>query len=187
MKRSEIFPVVRTAAEELHAVVVAGNGLQARFLHAAGDRGLNFYMLGSMGLAASIGLGIALGKPEQPVVVVEGDGNALMGMGAMTMVGYWKPAAFVHVVLNNGVYETTGGQPTVAPGVDFPAIAMACGYAATYQARTLDDLQRHMTESVRQAAGPVLIQVALEVGEPRVERVPYHPAEVTRQFATAIR
>ena len=81
-----------------------------------------------MGHASSVALGIALAKPDRPVVVLDGDSACIMHMGAMTMVSKVKAPNFLHVVLNNGAHESVGGQPSAGHLVDFTAIAQACGY-----------------------------------------------------------
>ena len=91
-------------------LVVACNGMISRELYTLGDQPNRFYMLGSMGLASTIGLGLALRRPERTVVVLDGDGNVLMNMGALGNVGQAGPANFYHLVLDNGVHASTGGQ-----------------------------------------------------------------------------
>ena len=85
-------------------------------------------MVGSMGCASSFGLGIAIARPDRRVIVLDGDGAALMRLGAMATVGFTRPDNLVHVLLDNGIHESTGGQTTVSASIDFPSIASACGY-----------------------------------------------------------
>ena len=82
-----------------------------------------------MGCASAMGLGVAL-NTARPVVVLDGDGAALMKMGSLATIGAQAPANLVHVVLDNGVHDSTGGQATVSPIVDFAGVALACGYAS---------------------------------------------------------
>lgn len=109
-------------------VLIATTGYTGRELYALADRPNQLYMVGSMGCASSLGLGLALARPDRRVVVLDGDGAALMRLGAMAVLGHERPPNLVHVLLDNGRHESTGGQPTVAPTVDFCAIAAACGY-----------------------------------------------------------
>ena len=88
----------------------------------------DFLTVGSMGHASSIALGVAINKPEQRIWCVDGDGAALMHMGAMPVIGAACPKNLVHIVINNGAHETVGGMPTVAGSVDLVAVAKACGY-----------------------------------------------------------
>jgi phosphonopyruvate decarboxylase len=91
------------------------------------DTGCDFYIIGSMGFASSLGLGVALNTAKQ-VVILDGDGALLMHMGNMATIGYYQPPNLIHVLLNNGSYESTGSQPTVAHNINFVDIAKACGY-----------------------------------------------------------
>jgi phosphonopyruvate decarboxylase len=118
------------AAAPANAVIVATTGYTGRELFACADKPNQIYMVGSMGCAVSLGLGIALAQPERPVIVVDGDGSALMRLGAQSIVGYEAPDNLTHVLLDNAIHESTGGQATVSRSVNFPAIAAASGYAS---------------------------------------------------------
>jgi thiamine pyrophosphate-dependent acetolactate synthase large subunit-like protein len=167
-------------------VVILANGLISRDGHGHRDAPCHFYMLGSMGLAAAIGLGICLARPPLRVVVLDGDGNLLMGMGVLPMVGAWQPRHFLHVVLDNGVYASTGGQPTVAAAVDFPAVATACGYRRAVSVAAAPALRRRV-RSWREGPGPSLIHVRLAAEEPaKAPRVAAPPPEISRRFADAV-
>jgi phosphonopyruvate decarboxylase len=109
-------------------VVIATTGYTGRELAALDDRPNQLYMVGSMGCAVSLGLGLAIARPDLRIVVLDGDGAALMRLGALTTVGFERPPNLVHVVLDNGRHESTGGQATVSGCVDFPALAAASGY-----------------------------------------------------------
>src|SRR6476659_6070517 len=98
------------------AVVVGGLGASTYDIAAAGDHDRNFYLWGAMGGAVMIGLGVALAQPDVPVVVITGDGEMLMGMGGLATVGLQQPANLSIVVLDNGRYGETGGQPSHTSG-----------------------------------------------------------------------
>jgi thiamine pyrophosphate-dependent acetolactate synthase large subunit-like protein len=111
--------------------IVASLGHPAYDLFAAGDRPANFYTWGSMGLASSIGLGLAMARPELRVFVLDGDGSLLMNLGSLATIGWVKPANLVVVVWDNQEYATTGGQDTAtAHNADLEAAAHAMGVAA---------------------------------------------------------
>ena len=138
MTRLEATRLVLTAAGD--APVVASLGHPAYDLFAAGDRPQNFYTWGSMGMASSIGLGIALAKPAARVFVVDGDGALLMNLGSLATIGLLKPPNLTIVVMDNGEYATTGGQATpTAHGADLEAAARAMRLDAA-TVRTEDDL-----------------------------------------------
>ena len=102
----------------------------------------DFLTVGSMGHSSSIALGVAVNKPDRRVWCIDGDGAALMHMGAMAVIGAIKPKNLIHIVINNGAHETVGGMPTVAENIDLTAVAKACGYpnaVCVDNFHTLDD------------------------------------------------
>lgn len=110
--------------------VLATTGFCGRELCAIEDRPNQLYMVGSMGCVAPLALGLALARPDLKVLAVDGDGAALMRLGALATVGAYGPANFLHLLLDNGVHDSTGGQATVSGTVSFASIAAACGYAS---------------------------------------------------------
>ena len=114
------------------AAIVASLGHPAYDLFAAGDRPRNFYTWGSMGLASSIGLGLALARPDVRVIVLDGDGSLLMNVGSLATIGLLRPENLLVIVMDNEEYATTGGQPTpTAHGADLEAAARAMRVAAS--------------------------------------------------------
>ena len=145
MSREEAIEVILNCMPE-NTIYSATTGRATRelfFLREKRGEGKShdFLNVGSMGHASSVALGIALGKPDRPVVVLDGDSAAMMHMGAITMVSKVKAPYFLHVVLNNGAHESVGGQPSAGHMVDFTKIAEACGYATVGKAvETKEDL-----------------------------------------------
>lgn len=137
--RWDLLQAVQAATRESD-VVVATTGYTGRELYQLGDRENQLYMVGSMGCAPSFGLGLAIAQPERRVVVLDGDGAALMRMGAQATLGYERPRNLVHILFDNGVHESTGGQATVSRSIDFCAIAAGCGYPRISRASTPDEL-----------------------------------------------
>lgn len=127
------------------------------------DHGRDFLTVGSMGHTSSIALGIALSKPNTRVWCVDGDGAALMHMGAMAVIGANRPGNLVHIVINNGAHETVGGMPTVAGSVDLPAAARACGYPDAVSVDTAEQLEREL-ERVKNGNTLCLIEVKCALG-----------------------
>jgi phosphonopyruvate decarboxylase len=121
-------------------VIVATTGFTGRELYACEDRPNQFYLVGAMGCAASLGLGLALSRPDRRVIVLDGDGALLMRLGALATAGHYRPPNMIHVLLDNGMHESTGGQATVSGTVDFCAVAAACGYPVVSQADDPDAL-----------------------------------------------
>ena len=163
------------------AAVIATTGKCGRELFTLADRPQHFYQVGSMGCAAGMGLGLAL-NARRPVVVLDGDGAVLMKMGTMATIGAYAPPNLVHVVLDNASHDSTGGQPTVSPVVDFAAVALACGYAHAHAADDVNGFAAALKESLA-APGPHLIHLRLAPGsrEP-LGRPSVAPPEVARRF-----
>lgn len=122
----EAISEVAAAAE--NALIVCNIGFPSRELYAAADRPENFYMLGSMGLASSIGLGLALARPERKVIVLDGDGSVLMNLGTLATIGHHAPDNYLLVILDNCCYGSTGSQPTcTSQRTDLALVARAAG------------------------------------------------------------
>jgi len=121
--------------------LIAPTGYTSRELHEIGDADNMFYMIGSMGCAGSIGMGIAIAQPRKRVMVIDGDGSLLMRLSGMALIGYYKPENMVHIVIDNNSYESTGGQETVSNGINFSEIARACGYVHTEQVQDMIGLK----------------------------------------------
>lgn len=169
------------------AVVVHANGYISRQSFSVDDRPGNFYMIGSMGLASSIGLGVALSRPDRQVVIYDGDGNLLMNLGSAAMIAYTRPANLIHVVFDNGVYASTGNQPTISGQVALEKIAEAAGYTVALRARTPEEVAAAFTRCL-ESAGPTFLLAELEVEEGpfRAGRVTHTPEEIRDRFSAAI-
>jgi phosphonopyruvate decarboxylase len=156
-------------------LVISTTGMVSRELAAAGDRDATFPMMGSMGCASALALGVALAAPARRVVVVDGDGALLMKAGALATIGAQLPGGLLHLVLDNGCYESTGGQPSASANVDFAALAAASGYARAATLGGASDLAR-LVSGFAVGDGPALAALAVqpgrEAGTPRVPRTP---------------
>lgn len=140
------------------APVIATTGYTGRELFGLDDRPRNFYMQGSMGHASSIALGVAMSRPRTPVIVLDGDGAALMHLGALSVIGDQAPRNLIHVVLDNGIHESTGGQATTSAGTALEGVAAAAGYASATRCRSTDQVREVFTRAVS-TAGPHLLVV----------------------------
>ena len=144
MTREEAIEVISSSCS---GIVISTTGMISRELYELREKKCpvnhdhDFLTVGSMGHASSIALSIALKRPRIQVTCLDGDGAALMHLGAFAAIGTKKPRNFCHVVLNNGAHDSVGGQPTIAPFIDLPAIARACGYVQVFQAKTKDQLK----------------------------------------------
>jgi thiamine pyrophosphate-dependent acetolactate synthase large subunit-like protein len=163
------------------AAVIGGIGNTNFDLWAAGHRAQNFYMLGSMGLAFPIALGVALAQPNRRVVAIEGDGSLLMQLGCLTTIASLAPQNLSLIVMDNGIYQITGAQPT--PGAacaDIVAIAQGCGIAASSWAADDDDFERLLQHSLA-ATAPMLIAARID-DKPAVDTTPRDPAQIRERF-----
>ncbi|MSR62112.1 MAG: phosphonopyruvate decarboxylase [Planctomycetes bacterium] len=170
-------------------VVVATTGYTGRALYAVGDRPNQLYMVGSMGCASSFALGLALTQPQRRVVVLDGDGALLMHLGALAIVGHEAPPNLVHVLLDNGVHDSTGAQATVAPAVDLAGVALACGYPDVRRVASAGALTEAVGRAGRErAGGPAFLHVRTEPRTNRkLPRPSETPPEVAERLATWMR
>lgn len=185
MKRAEAIDAIAKALRG-NEVVVLTNGLISREMCSIKDSANNFYMLGSMGLASSIGLGLALSIPHKKVVVVDGDANLLMNMGSLATIGNLAPKNLGHVVLDNESHESTGGQPSVSGTAKLEKVAEACEFKVVKKVHDVSGLEIAMNELLK-IDGPFFILVKVEKGGDVPPRV-HHPPEVMKaRFKNAIK
>ncbi len=153
--------IIRHTPED-DSLLIATTGYTGRELYAIADRKNQFYMVGSMGCASSLGLGVALARPDLKVVVIDGDGAGMMRMGNFTTLGSYAGNNLIHILLDNEVHDSTGRQATVAARVDFAAIARASGYSATLSGNhggLIDELF-----SISGQTGPIFAHLKIRPG-----------------------
>jgi sulfopyruvate decarboxylase subunit beta len=159
MKRDECFRILaRHIADEI-VIATYSSAVEWNELN---PRPLNYFSIGAMGLASSHALGLALGRPDRRVVVLDGDGSLLMNLGSLVTIGAAAPRNLVHFVCQNGTYEANGGHPIPNPKVDFAAMANAAGYVHCHEFSEL--------ASFAQQIGHVLAQDGPVFGTLHVER-----------------
>jgi len=184
MTRAEVVALTLSLLSE-DDIVVAADGAISREAYRAHDRERTFYMLGSMGQVASIALGLAMTRLER-VVALDGDGNLLMGFGGLAMVGGIKPPNLYHLVLDNGCYATTGGQPALSQKVDLSAAALGAGYPWARRSFS-DDHARSALESWLAAPGPAFLDIAVDAEErDQAPRIPMTPEEMVARARAAL-
>lgn len=161
--------------------VIGGIGNTNFDLWAAGHRPQNFYMLGSMGLAFPIAFGVALAQPSRRVFALEGDGSLLMQLGALSTIAALKPKNLTMIVMDNGIYQITGAQPTPAANVaDIVAIALGSGLANSAWAADEDDFER-LVEDAMAASEPSLIAARID-DKPGVGTTRRDPVQIRERF-----
>lgn len=167
------------AATDDETAVIATAGKCGRELFTLSDRRQHLYQVGSMGGASAMALGVAL-NTSRKVVVFDRDGAALMKLGNLATIGAYRPDNLLHVVLDNGVHDSTGGQATVSSSVDFTAVALACGYRYAALCRGLSGFDAALGEA---GPGPALIHVRIQPGSlAKLGRPTVGPDEVARRF-----
>lgn len=165
--------------------VVPSLGHPAYDLFAAGDRPENFYTWGSMGLASSIGLGLAMVQPERPVVVLDGDGSLLMNLGSLATIATVAPPNLIVIVWDNELYGTTGGQPTAtATGSDLAGAARALGIPQVVTVREPEAFDGEVERALRNPGPWVIVAKVIESGVST--KPPLDSPMIKRRFMAAI-
>lgn len=183
MKRREAIKAVTTCFKQ--GYIIACNGFISRELFDLKDRPRNFYVLGSMGLPAAIGLGISLAKQDKRVIVITGDGNLLMSLGTLATIGRTSPKNFIEIVLDNECYETTGGQETSSSSTKFHDLARSSGFRHVEYVDTLDKLTTALGHCLN-SDGPVFIHAKLDKEKTPPPRAQIDPYKVKKRFMKAL-
>ena len=160
--------------------IISANGFMSRDLFETNEKESNFYMIGSMGLASSIGLGIALKKPKKRVFVFDGDGNILMNLGSLTTIGVCSPSNLVHIVFDNSKHESTGGQPTNSLKIELEKIAKVANYKS-FKVRNMKELENTL-KKIQTIKKPVFILIKIKKSGKVNTRVELTPIEIKERF-----
>ncbi len=144
-------------------IVLGATGFSGRELHQKMEIKGKFYMMGSMGCLASIGLGLCESDPERRVFALDGDGALLMKMGTLSTIGYYHPANFIHILFNNSQYESTGGQKTASSVVNFSQIVKNCGYRSVLDINDPTGFET-VLENIAQYDKPLFINIPVKSG-----------------------
>ena len=177
--RQEALREVVANCAEGKTVLLASTGFCGRELYAIEDRANHLYMVGSMGCVTPLALGLALARPDLKVIVLDGDGAALMRLGALATVGATAPRNFWHLLLDNAAHESTGGQATVSATVAFADVAAACGYRSSLDTDTLGQLAPWL----KREGGPHFARLLTRTGTPKdLPRPKVTPAQVRERF-----
>ena len=161
--------------------IISANGYISRDLFETNDKETNFYMIGSMGLSSSIGLGVALKNLRKRVYVFDGDGNILMNLGSLTTIGKLKPKNLVHLVFDNQRHESTGGQPSNTKNIDLYEIAKSSNYNA-FKANSKTDLKK-IFRRIKNIHGPIMILIRITSGGKPGKRITHSPVTIKKRFS----
>jgi sulfopyruvate decarboxylase subunit beta len=158
MKREDCF---RALARHISDQIVIATYSSAAEWNELNPRVLNYFSMGAMGLASSHGLGLALGRPDKRIVVLDGDGSLLMNLGSLVTIAAAAPKNFVHFVSKNSCYEANGSHPIPNPKVDFSGLARAAGYAHCFDFSDLGAFEQQIAH-VLGLQGPVFATLVVE-------------------------
>ncbi len=179
---------IKTIIDKLEGseCLIHANGAISRESFCCSDRIKNFYLLGSMGLPASVALGLALQVPEKKVIIMDGDGNLLMGFGNLAQIGALKPVNILHIVFDNQVYGTTGNQPTISSDISLDRIAKAAGYKNCYCIHQQDELEI-IFPTLLEKVGPNFLQIKIdsEVSK-QCPSIPYPASKIKDRFTASL-
>ena len=188
MQRIDLIRTVVEAADPSTAII-CNIGDPCKDLYSIADRDLNFYMLGSLGLASSIGFGVAVSTPEMDTrrtVVIDGDGGILMNMGTLATIGRYMPKGLVLVIADNGSYGSTGNQPTAtSTGCDLANTARACGIRQVDFTDNLNSFKETL-EAWLKKSGPSVIVARVTKEKPISEIVPLRGSQIKDRFMKAL-
>ena len=176
MKRIEAIALAANHAQHENALLICNIGYPSRELFATNDRPENFYMLGSMGLASSIGLGLALARFDRQVIVLDGDGSVLMNLGTLATIAHAATRNYLLVILDNCCYGSTGSQPTCTfKGTDLVAMALAAGVEKVKAVSSAEELCRAMN-------GHGIVVARVDPGNADVPIISLPPEEIIERF-----
>ena len=165
--------------------IISANGFISRDLFEICDKNSNFYMIGSMGLASSIGLGLALKNTKKKIFVFDGDGNILMNLGSLTTIGMTEPKNLVHVIFDNSSHESTGGQPTATNKIQLSKIAKSTNYKV-FQVKTKNQLVK-ILQKIKLIPGPIMIIVKIEKSRVVSKRINIEPIKIKNRFMNSLK
>ena len=164
--------------------IISANGFISRDLFESFDKKSNFYMIGSMGLASSIGLGVALKNSKKTVFVFDGDGNILMNLGSLATIGDLKPKNLIHIIFDNSSHESTGGQPTISKKIQIDSLGKTLKYK-TYKATTKRELEK-ISYKIKKIKGPILILIKISKTKITSKRVDINPVKIKQRFMKSL-
>ena len=177
-RREAIIDIMKNINDE---IVVWDIGFPSRELYDIDDRDENFYMIGSMGLASSIGLGLALSRPDKDVVVIDGDGSLLMNMGSLVTIFANNPKNLTWIVIDNGAYGSTGNQDTYAQVIDLCEIAKSVGFKNSFNFEDID-----LAEVIKSDDASFIVYNT-EAGNSKAPIIDLTPIEIKHRFMNAIK
>ena len=166
-------------------IIVSANGYISRDLFTYYEKKTNFYMIGSMGLASSIGLGIALKNTKKRIIIFDGDGNILMNLGSITTIGTLRPKNLIHVIFDNFIHESTGGQPTNSQNIKIKNLGLASNYKVFSISN--ENKLKNILQKIKQISGPIMLVIKIGKNNEIASRVEIEPIEIRNRFMRYLR
>jgi sulfopyruvate decarboxylase subunit beta len=177
---------VKLIAQEIgNQPIISANGFMSRDLYETNEKENNFYMIGSMGLASSIGLGVALSNPGKKIHIFDGDGNILMNLGSLITIGALKPKNLIHIIFDNKAHESTGGQPTNSKIIELEKIAEVAKFK-TYKITKKEQIKKIFSK-IKKENGPICVLVKIEKSSVRSIRVDITPPNIKTRFMKSLK
>lgn len=184
--RSEMLRAIKENADD-NTLFIATTGYTGRELYEIKDDEKNLYMVGSLGCASSFALGLSMAKPDKKIIIIDGDGAVLMRMGALAVNAAYSPKNMIHILFDNNSHESTGGQFTVSPTVDYPLLAKACGYKNVITVSSPTEIV-HAVNKAQREGGLFFIYARIKQGTfENLGRPKETPVEVLKRFEKCIR
>tara|TARA_Y100000741_G_scaffold95276_1_gene70771 strand:+ start:8709 stop:9269 length:561 start_codon:yes stop_codon:yes gene_type:complete len=165
--------------------IISANGFMSRDLFELKEKNSNFYMIGSMGLASSIGLGVALKNPRKKIFVFDGDGNILMNLGSLVTIGSLQPRNIIHIIFDNNSHESTGGQPTASNKIKISEFGKICNYKVftTKDEKSL----RNCLRKIKKVNHSVMLIIKISKSNVRSKRVSLEPEFIKKRFMSSLK
>ncbi len=161
LSRREVLEIIFRKIKKRKAIVITPTGLIGREGVEIGGYEKHFYMAGSMGLASSIGLGMALSKPKVKIISIDGDGSFLMNFGGICTIGNKKPPNLIHILLDNGVYYSSGGMKTYSSHIKLEKVAKIAGYRVYWVIKNKKEFVKKF-ELAFKKKGPIFIRIFIQ-------------------------
>ena len=172
--------IEQICSKNKNGIIISANGFISRDLFEIRDKPSNFYMIGSMGLASSIALGVALKNPKKKVFVFDGDGNILMNLGSLVTIGTLNPKNLIHIIFDNEIHESTGGQPTNSKSVRIDSLAKSANYNV-FKIRSKSNLEK-LLKNIKKISGPILILIKVDSSDYVSKRITFSPTQIKNRF-----
>ena len=172
---------IKIILKNINGPIISANGHISRNLYNIKDLDSNFYMIGSMGLASSIGLGVAIKNPDKNIYVFDGDGNILMNLGSLVTIGSLKPKNFIHIIFDNKAHESTGGQPTNSKIIELEKIAQVSNYTV-FKIKKVSELEI-VLEKIKTIKNPIMILIKISGKSQIGKRIEIKPEEIKKRFS----